>query len=84
MPLDMRNQEAKSGDVIMVPLNSSFRIAIGLDRVSPPEAIDFAVMPFISTMGYGTGAGFYSSIRGPLPWVVDQVSPETYYVARFR
>ncbi|MEY2545012.1 MAG: hypothetical protein QOG48_129 [Verrucomicrobiota bacterium] len=83
-PFDARDVRAESGDVMIVPANNTAVTPIPPDKIFPPEEQTSEVLPFVSTMGLQTGASFYSSVRGPLPWAVDQVPPEKYYVARFR
>jgi 4-amino-4-deoxy-L-arabinose transferase-like glycosyltransferase len=84
IPLNAANSEITSGDVIIFPSNNSSIIPLPMERIFPPETVTFPTLPFASTHGRGTGAAFYSSARGPLPWAIDRVPPETYYVARFR
>jgi len=83
-PLNSRDSEVASGDVIIVPANNTLIIPIPRERVFAPEEVNFSIVPFVTTVGRGTGASFYSSIRGPVPWAIDRVPPEMYYVARFR
>ncbi len=83
-PLNAANSEITSGDVIVFPSNNSSIIPLPMERIFPPETVTFPTLPLASTHGRGTGAAFYSSTRGPLPWAIDRVPPETYYVARFR
>jgi hypothetical protein len=83
-PLNSRDSEITSGDMMLIPANNVLIVAIPSEKVFPPEQIDFPTFPFLTTMGRGTGASFYSSIRGPIPWAIDRVPPEMYYVARFR
>jgi 4-amino-4-deoxy-L-arabinose transferase-like glycosyltransferase len=83
-PLNTRDSEITSGDVMIVPANNVDVVPIPPERIFTPEEPAFPVFPFVSTMGLGTGAGFYSDVRGPLPWVVGRVPPEKYYIARFR
>jgi hypothetical protein len=74
----------ETGDVMVVPANNTAISAVSPGRVFPPEEQTFPVNPFITTMGLQTGASFYSSIRGAVPWAVDKIQPEKYYIARFR
>jgi len=83
-PLSAADSEITSGDVIVFPSNNSAIMPLPLERIFTPDIVKFATLPFISTHGRGTGAAFYSSVRGPLPWAIDHVPPETYYAARFR
>jgi 4-amino-4-deoxy-L-arabinose transferase-like glycosyltransferase len=83
-PLNARDSEIASGDVMIVPANNVLIVSLDAEKAFTPEQINFAVLPFVSTLGRGTGASFYSSIRGPIPWAINRVGPEMYYVARFR
>ena len=83
-PLDASNTEVSSGDVLVFPANISSVIPLPLEMISTGETIKFSTLPLVSTHGRGTGAAFYSSSRGPLPWALGVVSPETYYLTRFR
>lgn len=83
-PFDARDVKVESGDVMIVPANNIAVTAIPPEQIFPPEDQTFAALPWISTVGLTTGASFYSSIRGPIPWAIDPVPPEKYYVARFR
>jgi hypothetical protein len=38
----------------------------------------------VSAFRAGTGAGFYSSFGGPLPWVINKIPPERYYAVETR
>jgi 4-amino-4-deoxy-L-arabinose transferase-like glycosyltransferase len=83
-PINSLDSEISSGDVIVVPANNTAIVAIPTDKVFPPEQQNFPVLPFVTTMGRGTGAAFYTSVRGPLPWAIDRAPAELYYIARFR
>ena len=83
-PLNSLDSEITSGDVMIVPANNVLIVSIPRDKVFAPEEVNFSTLPFLTAMGRGTGASLYSSIRGPLPWAIDRVPLETYYVARFR
>lgn len=82
--VDSRRLDFRSGDVIIIPENNTSVVPIDLERVFPPEQLRFATMPWLTTFGRGTGACFYSSIRGPIPWAINHVPPEIYFVTRFR
>ena len=83
-PVDVANSEITSRDVLAFPLNNSSIIPFPMERILPTETIEFETLPIVSTHGHGTGAAFYSSSRGPLPWAIAVVPPEIYYVTRFR
>jgi hypothetical protein len=82
--LNMFNSEITSGDVMIVPANNTAVLNIPSEKVYPPEEVNFSTMPFLTTIGIRTGASFYSSVRGPLPWMLGHAPAEMYYVARFR
>jgi 4-amino-4-deoxy-L-arabinose transferase-like glycosyltransferase len=83
-PLDATNSEIFSGDVLVFPMYNTSVFPLPMENLFPFEEVKFPTLPFVSTHGRGTGAAFYSSSRGPLPWSIDHVAPETYFVARFR
>lgn len=82
--LNLSNPQVSSGDVMIIPANNTAVISVPEEEVYQPEQINFPTVPLVSTVGFGTGASFYSSVRGPLPWMFGRVPPEMYYVARFR
>jgi 4-amino-4-deoxy-L-arabinose transferase-like glycosyltransferase len=51
-------------------------------KVIDAKRVSFSTSKFVATLSHGAGAGFYSHGVGSLPWVIDRVPPETYYVAR--
>jgi 4-amino-4-deoxy-L-arabinose transferase-like glycosyltransferase len=82
--LNAADSEIYSNDVLVLPANSSSVIPLPIEKMFPFETVEFPLFPLISTHGRGTGAAFYSSGRGPIPWSVGRVQPEIYYTARFR
>jgi hypothetical protein len=50
----------------------------------PVVVITRPIMPLVATFAPATGAGFYSSIRGPLPWAFAQTAPTRFEVFKFR
>jgi hypothetical protein len=83
-PWDTAKPQTVSGNVLVIPLNSTPIVEIPWAQVFRPEKVNFATLPLVTTFGRGTGASYYSSVRGPVPWAIDAVPAETYYVARFR
>ncbi len=83
-PLNAHDSEITTGDTMIVPANNTAVTAIRPDKILAAQDRSFRVFPYLTTMGRGTGAAFYSSARGPIPWAIDRVPPETYYVVRFR
>ena len=83
-PWNAAASEIMSGDIMVIPLNNTAVIDIPRGKILAPEQASFATLPFITTFGRETGASFYSSVRGPVPWAIDSVPPEVYQFARFR
>jgi hypothetical protein len=82
--LDVGQSPFVSGDVVVMPRNNAAVTPIPLDKITPPEKVSFKTIPFVATMDFNTGAAFYSSVRGPMPWAIGRVLPEYYVIARFR
>ncbi|MEP6604126.1 MAG: glycosyltransferase family 39 protein [Spartobacteria bacterium] len=83
-PLNSLDSELRSGDVMIIPSNNTAIVQIDESKIFPPQEEFFPVLPFVSVFGRGTGAGFYTSVRGLVPWSIVETAPELYYVARFR
>lgn len=79
---DFKSSELKLGDIIAVPSDNS--------NVRPPTPSEAVVLESVSanrlgwfaTMDGGIGAGFYSSIWGPLPFAFGYVPPQRVDVYR--
>ena len=83
-PLNLARSEIYSGDVMLIPANNTGVVLLSSDRIFPIEELTFPSFAFFTTHAADTGAGFYSSVHGPLPWAVDYVPPAKSYMARFR
>ncbi len=83
-PINLLDFHFASGDVIVIPANNTAIRQIDTSAVFTPEEVRFPLVPWITTFARTSGACFYSSTRGPLPWAVDSFPPALFYVARFR
>jgi len=81
---DARASDVATGDIIITPRNNNVAVTISPDVFFSTSEESIALFPFVSTMSMGTGASFYSEIRGPLPWAIARVAPEVYYMSSFR
>jgi 4-amino-4-deoxy-L-arabinose transferase-like glycosyltransferase len=68
------------GDWLLVPKNSP-----GVERPHPNsvvvvERLEYELPQLAAVMNYELGAGFYSSVWGPLPWSFGPVSPESFEI----
>lgn len=75
--------EVRPGDIMAISGTgeSKMPIPVGL-LLRPVETIDMKFGHYVSTMNGHTGAGFYASGFGPLPFVMGRVPDEEYYVFR--
>ena len=78
-PVDVTSTNIQAGDTIVTPMSGSnrlkFRASSYLD-----ESFELPVCSWLTTMGAECGAGFYSELWGPLPFVFGPVPPERYEV----
>ena len=80
-PLEQGVIQSKPGDLIVVPVNNTnpFKLA---EEVIPVKTIEFEVPSRVATISTELGAGFYSSVWGPLPFAIGHVPNERYYMVR--
>jgi hypothetical protein len=78
-PLDQNEQGIVSGDRVIIPVNNTNISGTLPATPSRTEEVNFPQFLF-ATMSSQTGAGFYSSNYGPLPWVFARIPPEPYFV----
>jgi hypothetical protein len=66
------------GDTMIIPANNANTSVIDPKWVATSNGLEFAVVRWMSTLSPELGAGFYSSVFGPLPFAVGGVPPERY------
>ena len=71
------------GDLVIVPVNNT-DIALPSPQTSRNSCsgLEVQACPWLSTLQSAVGAGLYSSIHGPMPFVFGRVPPEEYRVFR--
>ena len=80
-PIDLRHPaNVRGGDTIVTPMNASNRIKIGGRGAYIDESFEVPVCSWLTTMRAECGAGFYSDLWGPLPFVFGPTPPEQYEV----
>ena len=80
-PIDLkRPANVRGGDTIVTPMNASNRIRIGGRGAYIDESFEVPVCSWLTTMRAECGAGFYSDLWGPLPFVFGPTPPEQYEV----
>jgi 4-amino-4-deoxy-L-arabinose transferase-like glycosyltransferase len=83
-PVDFQSSPLKPGDILVVPSNNT--------NLRPPAPTKSALIETITangsfpiaTMEQASGAGFYSSVWGPLPFAFGHVPPEYVRVYELR
>jgi 4-amino-4-deoxy-L-arabinose transferase-like glycosyltransferase len=83
-PLDRKNSQIKRGDLVVIPLSNTNVVPVPSYGIEPVEVIREIPCRWLSTMNATLGAGFYSSVWGPLPFAFGPVPPEEYQIVRFR
>jgi hypothetical protein len=74
--LDQKESPVQPGDRIVLPRNNSNIRMPGGKEMTLLEKISVPGPEWIATMSKATGAGFYSSVWGPLPFSFGPVPPE--------
>jgi 4-amino-4-deoxy-L-arabinose transferase-like glycosyltransferase len=79
----VRNAPIHPGDLMIVPSNNADYLPVPNTAV-PLVEITRPIMPLVATFAPGMGAGFYSSVRGPVPWAIAQTAPARFEAFEFR
>ncbi len=78
--IDFRHLDFAKNDVVAEPSNNSYPVR--LPRENKISEIRLATGSYITTMNPRKGAGFYSSVFGPLPYAIGSESVEPYSIYR--
>lgn len=79
-PVDVLKPDIRKGDTVVTPMNGSNRIQLGHRGAYIDESFEIPVCRWLTTMRAECGAGFYSDLWGPLPFVFGPTPPEQYEV----
>ncbi len=77
---DVTNLETLPGDIMILPTNNTSVKALPQGKAYQDEILRFTPYRRLATINRQLGAGFYSDVWGPLPFVAGPVGPEEYYV----
>ena len=89
-PVDSRRGGLRAGDLLVRPTKNYALGEVNLDLLEPVAHRVDAVPDWVHTMsfsshaGMSTGAAFYASVFGPLPWAFGRPAPDEYYVFRLK
>ena len=78
-PFDRNNPKIDPGETVVGPFSDPNVNTVQVDQVSMRYESSFNSFPLLSASSLGSGASFYSSFGGPLPWVVNKIPPDRYY-----
>jgi len=81
-PVQYDNFNFQTGDVVMIPENSTSTFPIAPQFVASQQILQIDPQAHAATMALG--AGFYSSVWGPLPFSFGRVPSENYLVVRLQ
>jgi hypothetical protein len=83
--IDFCQLKIREGDIVVIPSGFQNTNITPLPRnvILPTDTIKFRSCNWISIMNGKDGAGFYSSIWGPIPFVFGPTYPETYEIIYF-
>ncbi|MGD0786061.1 MAG: glycosyltransferase family 39 protein [Sedimentisphaerales bacterium] len=80
-PFDFNHPEKiVSKDIVVIPSNNTNINLLPKDAAYLSEFLQFDSGRNLATMDLQLGAGFYTGMWGPLPFVVGKVTPEKYYI----
>ena len=77
---DFKNSKPRPKDIVIVPSNNTNTRKAWLEGKAKPTktVLQFYPCRWLATMNVPLGAGFYTHMAGPLPYVIGPVCPEKY------
>ena len=83
-PVDISNFSSSfhADDFVVLPKNNTNLFEIAPEFIASREVIELPMLRGAATMCPELGAGFYSSVWGPLPFAIGPVTPEHYTLLR--
>lgn len=89
-PVDSRRGGLRSGDLLVRPTKNYALGEANFELLEPvarrvDDVPDWVhTMSFSARAGMSTGAAFYASVFGPLPWAFGRPAPDEYFVFRLK
>jgi 4-amino-4-deoxy-L-arabinose transferase-like glycosyltransferase len=81
--IDINRPSLSIGDIMVIPGNNTNIYPPLQEMGIPLQTLRFSPSGFLSTMNGQVGAGFYSQIWGPLPFVFGRIPDESYSILGF-
>jgi 4-amino-4-deoxy-L-arabinose transferase-like glycosyltransferase len=82
--LDLKNPALKPGDTLAMPVHNVFISQPNPETADLREILTVQGPHWLTTWSEDVGAGFYSSVPGPLPFAFGEVPPETVGIYIFK
>ncbi len=79
-PLNFKRPELEKGSMVVIPSNNTNVVALPPNIAEIIETLEYHPCGWLTTMNRILGAGYYSSIWGPIPFAAGAVPPERYRV----
>jgi hypothetical protein len=80
-PLDVERSQLIPGDIVIIPLNNTSLYHLPDHYIPLRDSLISNPLPRLSCMNYFAGAGFFSDVWGPMPFVFGNIPPEKYYIS---
>jgi hypothetical protein len=77
---DVQRSPLKPGDILALPENNTGIAPPNAEATARQEKIEVPGPSYLSTMNVQVAAGFYASLRGPLPFAFGKVPPESVFL----
>lgn len=81
-PIDFKRSFISPGEVIVTPLNATNRRVMPAGSTEYIEELRAPTLSWASTMGLDSGAGFYASEWGPVPFRFGRSKDEVFVITR--
>jgi hypothetical protein len=75
-PVDFKSSPFAPGDIVAVPSNNTNLLPPSAEKSKLIDTLTINRFAAVTTMDQGAGAGFYSSVWGPLPFAFSRAAPE--------
>lgn len=79
-PLNFKDPKISVGDFLVIPQNNTNIFFPPSKAASLKGTLKCRLCSWMTTMHHVCGAGFYSQIWGPVPFIFGEIPPETYYI----